>query len=145
MKLVRILFLLAATIVAGCFIYCRSNSLSALRGNEKLHAIGQQQGELAKRLSPGLSKQGVAHVLGKPDNYDDETVWVWTGRGDGGSWSNLITENGFFIVFIENRLVGQLLKTTESDPGEVLLEELGYTLEARQRIEQILKQRLARR
>jgi hypothetical protein len=112
-----------------------------LWSKDRIHMIAfiaSHRSEVDKELPRGITKEKVAELLGKPDNTDPETVWIWSKTERKGRWVDLFPAGGFFVVFVDNCLVSPVLKTTESNPQEVLKECFGYTPNAELQIAELL-------
>ena len=71
-------------------------------------------------MAPAL--QEVQALLGAPDNYDTTNIWIWLYSLESVSnrmkWADASFDDGIFLVFLDERLVSPILKTTETTPWE---------------------------
>ena len=122
----KLVFLICITIIcAATGILLRKSTsdrqvheLRKLKGEARFTLLERAAGKLKK----GMAKSNVATVFGKPDNSDDTHVWLWTALETHDEkpilWKDVYNENGFFILFKDEKLISSLLKTTETTPWE---------------------------
>ncbi len=146
MRHARALLSIGGILLAGglLFAFYQSKRVDWVTGNQKFPVIAKNFSRLSERLRPGLTKQQVLHILGKAQNVDNETVWMWVENIEAippkeRTWMGLqLDRPGFFVAFYKDRLVGTLFKTAETNPREILREHIAYGPEARTEVERLL-------
>jgi outer membrane protein assembly factor BamE (lipoprotein component of BamABCDE complex) len=79
--------------------------------------------EFMRYLEPGMAKDDVAAILGRPHNVDHANVWIWIHhhyykeKDDNISWVN---KGGYFILFINDVLVSKPWPTGSVTPDVLL-------------------------
>ena len=109
-------------------------SLIKIENNERYALINELYPLLSNKIKVGMSKDEVKSIIGLPQNLDNEYVWVWTSKPNATTnskdWILLsINEEGYFLVFYENRLLAPLLKLAEANPWEIMKQSLDISKE----------------
>ena len=116
-KSIKIIFMasIVAIVLASLVIYNRTRDRNELisivskikhvRKDRQCLYIDTHLNEFRRYLEPGMAKDDVAAILGRPHNADNANVWIWIhhhyykDKDDNISWVN---KGGYFIIFIKH-------------------------------------------
>ncbi len=112
-KVATTLFLLG---IGGLVVYRRweINTIKRIRltpASERASEIERHHNFVLSRIKKGMSKAQVERIVGLPQNTDSQHVWAWAFGGESGDsdnkkWMDLIDNGLMYIVFIDDKVVG---------------------------------------
>lgn len=90
--------------------------------NKRGKFLNEHAGYFNRKLNLGMNKSEVENILGKPDNANDQNVWLWLNdltkykaNNSDMHWEKMIYLHGglggIFLIFIDNKLEVKLMNT----------------------------------
>jgi len=126
MDMLKILGIAFSAVLLAFYSGCTNASQTRILDGAQVYSI------VIGKLSKGMSKDQVLHIIGRPQNIDNDYVWMWQWNGMPTASNNKMLDmsygSGMFLLFDnEGRLLtSEPIKNSEGTPWTAFQNMFGY-------------------